>query len=125
MNETQIKLSNSDTIIDLPEGTFKGGDITFDSEVFQASWDSVFDSSGILDGVLEVTARNVVEDGNLLTLPESLLAADSQLPERCAVKLDGNYSSLIVVGRGGVPLTPGGYLPAYQVSGGDWEEERE
>ena len=56
---------------------------------------------------------------SLVILTESLLDADSHLPERCAVKLDGNYSSLIVVGRGGVPLAPGGYLPAYQISDED------
>jgi hypothetical protein len=70
-----------------------------------------------------VQAPNVDLVGSLVALSASLLDANSQLPERCAVKLDGNYSSLIVVGRGGVPLAPGGYMPAYQLSGGDWRKK--
>ena len=77
-------------------------------------------------GEIAFLSPNTVESliGSLVVLPESLLDANSQLPERCAVKLDGNYSSLIVVGRGGIPTAPGDYLPAYQLSSGDWNKKR-
>ena len=131
--DRKTKISVGGTFVDVPgedpdRPFFSGGNILFDSEVFQPSWDSIFDASGlldILDGDIVATAPNVDLVGSLITLPESLLDANSQLPERCAVKLDGNYSSLIVVGRGGVPLAPGGYIPAYQLSGGDWNEKNE
>ena len=106
------------------EGAFTGGNITLIADVFIKSSDSFFNAYGQTDGVVEIQSMNVVEDGNLLVLPGSLLDADSYLPERCAVKLDGDYSSLIVVGRGGVPLTPDGYMPSYQLSGRDWNEEK-
>ena len=96
------------------------------SEVYIRSADSILDPSGFsavsgIDGNVQESGV-IIQDGNLVVLPESLLDADSYLPERCAVKLDGDYSSLIVVGRGGVPLTPGEYIPAYQLSGDDWDE---
>lgn len=109
----------------IPKGAFTGGNITLISDVFIKSSDSISDAFGQTEGFVDIQSTNVVEDGNLVTLPGSLLDADSYLPERCAVKLDGNYSSLIVVGRGGVPLAPGDYIPSYQVSGGNWDEERE
>jgi hypothetical protein len=102
-----------------------GGNITLKSDIYIQSADSILDASGaISSGAVDIQSPNVVEEGNLVSLPESLLDANSHLPERCAVKLDGDYSSLIVVGRVGVPLAPGGYMPAYQLSGGDWREKR-
>ena len=112
----------------IPEGAFTGGDIELISDVYIRSVDSIIDSSGLssVPGSASGSVQEsgvIIQDGNLVVLPESLLDADSQLPERCATKLDGNYSSLIVVGCGGVPMAPRDYIPAYQLSGGDWSEE--
>ena len=54
--------------------------------------------------------------GSLAQLPESLLNDVSQLSETCAIKLEGEFSSFIVVGRGGVPVEPGSALPSFQIT---------
>jgi len=54
--------------------------------------------------------------GSLVQLPESLLNDISQLSETCAIKLQGEFSSFIVVGRGGMPVDPGSAIPSFHLS---------
>jgi hypothetical protein len=42
----------------------------------------------------------------LITLPASLLSAESQLQERCTALLLGDFSSFISIGRGGTEIAP-------------------
>jgi hypothetical protein len=42
----------------------------------------------------------------LITLPTSLLSAESQLQERCTALLEGDFSSFISIGRGGTEPEP-------------------
>jgi len=41
-----------------------------------------------------------------------LLSAETQLRPDCGVRLTGNISSFIVLGRGGLPIQPGGFVPS-------------
>ena len=66
-----------------------------------------------LNGQISVLGPSVDLSGSLVTLTGRLLGAESRLPERCAVRLTGDLSSFISVGRGGVPLEPGDYQPMF------------
>ena len=65
-----------------------------------------------LPGTVRVTAPEVDLSGSLIALPENLLSAETQLRPDCGVRLAGNVSSFIVLGRGGLPLQPGGFVPS-------------
>ena len=56
--------------------------------------------------------------GSLVNLPENLVDDVAQLSEVCAIKLEGEFSSFIIVGRGGVPVEPGRGLPSFHLHGG-------
>ncbi len=66
-----------------------------------------------LNGQISVLGPSVDLSGSLVALAGHLLGAESRLPERCAVRLSGDLSSFISVGRGGVPLEPGDYQPMF------------
>jgi filamentous hemagglutinin family protein len=54
--------------------------------------------------------------GALIDLPASPFTRGARLEEICGVILGGNYSSFLVVGRGGTPVEPGGLAPSLDVS---------
>ncbi len=94
-----------------------GGNITILSDYFFQSG-SIIDASAPfgLPGTVSVSAPQVDLSGSLIGLPDDLLGADTQLRPDCAVRLTGNVSSFIVLGRGGLPLEPGGFLPSGAVA---------
>jgi filamentous hemagglutinin family protein len=53
--------------------------------------------------------------GSIVGLPVSLHAADAQLFAQCTTKLQTDLSSFVVVGRGGLPVEPGFWLPAFDL----------
>jgi filamentous hemagglutinin family protein len=54
--------------------------------------------------------------GALLDLPASPFARSARLGETCGLLLGGDYSSFLVVGRGGTPIQPAGLAPALDLS---------
>jgi hypothetical protein len=95
---------------------FNGGDIRIGANFFVPSADSVLDPSGGLFGAAgRITLLGPAIDlsGSLVSLSGALLAAESHLPERCAVRLPGNFSSFAITGRGGLPLEPGDWQPSF------------
>ena len=97
-----------------------GGVVTINSGYFFAS-ESPFDvstPSGIPGSVI-VTAPNVDLSGSLVALPADLLDAESLLRPDCGVRLAGNISSFIVLGRGGLPIEPDGFVPSSMPMGTD------
>ena len=90
-----------------------GGNINVVSTFFFASQSPVTASSPLgPQGTVVIAALEVDLTSSLIPLSLSLLGAEAQLPEDCAVKLPGGMSSFIVFGRGGLPLEPGGFLPS-------------
>jgi filamentous hemagglutinin family protein len=90
-----------------------GGQVLVTSDYFFASA-SPFDvttPSGI-PGTVTVTAPNVDLSGSLVALPDNLLDVETQLRPDCGVRLGGNISSFIVLGSGGLPVAPGGFVPS-------------
>ncbi len=90
-----------------------GGNITILSDFFFQSA-SIIDASAPfgLPGTVSVSAPQVDLSGSLIALPANLLGVETQLRPDCGVRLSGNISSFIVIGRGGLPLSPGGFLPS-------------
>ncbi len=90
-----------------------GGNITiFSDYFFQTS--SLIDSSAPfgLPGTVSVSAPELDLSGSLVGLPSNLLDIEAQLRPDCRVRLAGNLSSFIVLGRGGLPIAPGGFVPS-------------
>jgi filamentous hemagglutinin family protein len=90
-----------------------GGNITILSDYFFQSASTIDASAPFgLPGTVSVSAPQVDLSGSLIGLPGNLLDAASQLRPDCAVRLAGDVSSFIVLGRGGLPLAPGGFVPS-------------
>ena len=97
-----------------------GGMVTVNSDFFFTS-DSPFNvstPSGI-PGTVVVTAPRIDLSASLVPLPADLIDAESLLRPDCGVRLAGNVSSFIVLGRGGLPLDPGGFVPSSEPTGAD------
>lgn len=90
-----------------------GGNITINSDFFLTSA-SVIDASAPfgLPGTVSVTAPNVDLSGSLVALPSTMLDASALLRPDCGVRLQDDISSFTVMGRGGLPLEPGGFVPS-------------
>ena len=111
---------NPSTFLILNEGALiskssfgNGGNITILSDFFFQSA-SLIDASAPfgLPGTVSVSAPEVDLSGSLIGLPSNLLGAETQLRPDCGVRLMGNISSFIVLGRGGLPIQPGGFVPS-------------
>jgi large exoprotein involved in heme utilization and adhesion len=69
-------------------------------------------------GVIDIQATIVDVSGDVSQLPEAPLQATELLRASCAARLaGGKTSSLVLAGRGGLPLEPGGLLPSPLFSG--------
>jgi filamentous hemagglutinin family protein len=91
-----------------------GGNIRVFADTFLAG-DSVLSASSALSapGVINIQAKFTDLSGNIAQLPETVLQAASLLRAACAARLSaGKASSLVVSGREGVPLEPGGVMPS-------------
>jgi filamentous hemagglutinin family protein len=94
-----------------------GGNISILSDFFFQSG-ALIDASAPfgIPGTVSVTAPKIDLSGSLSALPANLLDAEAQLRPDCAVRLAGDVSTFVVVGRGGLPLLPGGFVPSTAVS---------
>lgn len=90
-----------------------GGNITILSDYFFQSGSTIDASAPFgLPGTVSVSAPQIDLSGVLVGLPGSLLDAASQLRPDCAVRLVDDVSSFVVLGRGGLPIAPGGFVPS-------------
>jgi filamentous hemagglutinin family protein len=90
-----------------------GGNITILSDFFFQSGSTIDASAPFgLPGTVSVSAPQVDLSGVLVGLPSNLLDAENQLRPDCAVRLSDNVSSFIMLGQGGLPLQPGGFVPS-------------
>ncbi len=100
-----------------------GGNITILSDFFFQSA-SLIDSSAPfgLPGTVSVSAPALDLSGSLVGLPANLLDAETQLRPDCRVRLAANLSSFVVLGRGGLPIAPDGFVPSGASS--PWDEAK-
>jgi len=91
-----------------------GGKIGIFADTFLTS-DSLVSASSALStpGTIDIQARFTNLSGNIAQLPETVVQAAALLRAACAARLSaGKISSLVVAGREGVPLEPGGVMPS-------------
>lgn len=90
-----------------------GGNISILSDFFFQSGSSIDASAPFgLPGTVSVSAPEVDLSGSLIGLSGDLMDAENQLRPDCGVRLMGNVSSFMVLGRGGLPIAPGGFVPS-------------
>jgi len=91
-----------------------GGNITIFADTFLTS-DSIVSASSALaaPGTINIQAKFTNLSGDIAQLPETVLQAAALLRAACAARLSaGKTSSLVVAGREGLPLEPGGVMPS-------------
>jgi large exoprotein involved in heme utilization and adhesion len=93
----------------------RGGNILINAGVFLADPASLVSASSTLglQGTVNIQAPVTSLSGTLAPLPQAFVNVAALLPARCATRLSGGQtSSLVVGGRDGLPLEPGGLLPS-------------
>lgn len=93
----------------------RGGNILITAEAFLADPASGVSASSALglSGTVDIRAPATSVTGSLIPLPQDFLQVAALLPEPCAARVQsGKSSSLVLRGRDGVPLEPGGLLPS-------------
>ena len=91
-----------------------GGNVKIVADVYLTT-DSVVSASSALGvpGTINILASTTNVSATLARLPEAVAQAATLLRASCAARVAaGKASSLVVAGREGVPLEPGGYLPS-------------
>jgi filamentous hemagglutinin family protein len=85
-----------------------GGNIGIVANYFFSAADTVIDASSALGvpGVVQIATPNVDVAGRLATLPAQFLDRSGLLRSACAVRGGAPASSLVAVGRGGLPASP-------------------
>ena len=106
IDPTFIVLNNSLISANAAQG--RGGNINLISDFFFNSdlSNNNITATGTTNGTVNITAPALDLGAELITLPTSLLSAESQLQERCAALLQGDFSSFISIGRGGTESVP-------------------
>jgi filamentous hemagglutinin family protein len=117
-----VVLNNS--VISANAAAGQGGNITIISDFFLNQGSLITATGNTNDGIITITAPNFDLAGNLLVLPGDLVQADKELRERCARALNHEFSSLIVVGRGGVETPPDELQPDFGIDSGGWNAVR-
>jgi filamentous hemagglutinin family protein len=93
----------------------RGGNISIGARVFLADPASVVSASSDLgiQGTVDIRAPVTTLSGTLAPLPQVFVNIAELLPARCAARFSGGKaSSLVLGGRDGLPLEPGGVLPS-------------
>ncbi len=88
-----------------------GGNILIVADNFLAS-ETLITATGTTAGTIVISAPQVDLTSGLVTLPASLVDASTRLQERCTMRLGMQTSSFLVIGRGGVEISPRDPLPA-------------
>ena len=96
-----------------------GGNISIVTEfLFIDPVSTILASSQLgVSGTVTITSTESDVSAGLTALPESFLDASTLLAERCAARRGEVAGSLAGVGRGGMPTSPDGMLPATYLAG--------
>jgi large exoprotein involved in heme utilization and adhesion len=93
----------------------RGGNIRLNAEVLLADPASRLSASSTLglQGMVEIRAPVTSLSGAVAPLPQAFVNVAALLPARCAARFSrGTVSSLVLGGRDGLPVDPGGLLPS-------------
>ncbi len=89
----------------------RGGNIFLQADNFLSSETSIT-ATGTTAGTVEIVAPELDLSAALIILPNALVDASRQLREQCARRLGLDFSSFLVIGRGGLDLGPEDPLPS-------------
>jgi large exoprotein involved in heme utilization and adhesion len=103
----------NDSLISANAAVGQGGNITIISDYFLNSGSTITATGTTNDGTITITAPDFDLANDLLSLPGDLVQAEKELRERCADSLNHEFSSFIVVGRGGVETAPDELQPDF------------
>jgi large exoprotein involved in heme utilization and adhesion len=93
----------------------RGGNIQITADAFLADPASLVSASSALgiQGTVNIQAPVTSLSGALAPLPQTFVSIAALLPAQCAARYRGGHaSSLVLGGRSGLPLEPGGVLPS-------------
>ena len=100
------------TFIILDHGTIsanaaigQGGNIQLRADHFLSS-ESLLTATGSTDGTVEIISPELDIVSGLIGLPGSVLDVSMQLREQCARRIGQDFSSFLILGRGGVEPSP-------------------
>lgn len=92
-----------------------GGNILVTTDVFLANESFITASSQFgAEGSVRVDAQTDLS-GTAAELASDFIDVTDQLQPRCSVRVPGGSGSFIIVGRGGLPVIPGQFLPSLRV----------
>ena len=94
-----------DGLISANAAVGQGGNITIITGDYLNN-NSLITATGSTDGTITISAPDLDLSGSLLGLPAELVSEENRLRERCAEAMNHEFSSLIVVGRGGTEFAP-------------------
>ena len=84
-----------------------GGAITIIADTFLSSSSAVTASSeASVQGTVEIQSPDAQLANALTPLSASFVGIETRLQERCAMRLGGDFSTFLLVGRGGTPPAP-------------------
>jgi hypothetical protein len=108
-----VIVEGSEILANAVEG--HGGNIGIGAEVLLTDPTSRIDASSTvgLSGSVAIQAPVTALSGIVVPLPQTFVNVTALLPARCAARLSGGQaSSLVLGGRGGLPLDPSSVLPS-------------
>ena len=82
-----------------------GGNILLRTDHFLSS-ESLLTATGSTDGTVKIVSLELDIVAGLIGLPGNVLDVSSQLREQCALRLGEDFSSFLLLGRGGVEASP-------------------
>ncbi len=83
----------------------RGGNITLVANYYFNS-ETPITATGSQAGTINIESPELNLANGLVTLPGGVIDASSQIREQCALRLGLDFSSFLVLGRGGVELSP-------------------
>jgi hypothetical protein len=83
----------------------QGGNILLEASYYLNSG-STITATGATSGTVTITSPELDLSGALVGLPASLIGAQTQLQETCAMALNGDFSSFLAVGQGDIESAP-------------------
>jgi large exoprotein involved in heme utilization and adhesion len=96
-----------------PDGS--GGKISIVADNYFNQTMIITATGGVSNGAISISAPDLNLSGSLLLLPQELESDENKLKESCVRSVNREFSSLVVVGRGGTELAPDELQPDFGV----------
>jgi filamentous hemagglutinin family protein len=102
-----------ESVISANDLSGSGGRISITANDYLNQFTPITATGGVSNGDISISAPDLNLSGSLLPLPGQLISDDNKLKENCARSINHEFSSLIVVGRGGTEPAPDELQPDF------------